>query len=244
MPGVILGVVFINALVGFVQEGRASAALAALARAVATEVTVLREGERRRMDAVGLVPGDVVWLAAGDKVPADLRLLHGKELRLVEAALTGESVPTDKHPAQVMAVDTPLADRRNMAYTGTHVAAGQAHGLVIATGDATETGRIAGLIAATPDLTTPLTRKMAVFAQRLLDRHPGIRGPHLRHRRGPGRVGLRHVHGGGGPGGGRHSRGPAGGPDHHPGHRRGAHGQSAGPSSASCRRWRPWAAPR
>jgi cation-transporting ATPase F len=166
--GVILGVVFINALVGFVQEGRASAALAALARAVATEVTVLREGERRRMDAVGLVPGDVVWLAAGDKVPADLRLLHGKELRLVEAALTGESVPTDKHPAQVMAVDTPLADRRNMAYTGTHVAAGQAHGLVIATGDATETGRIAGLIAATPDLTTPLTRKMAAFAQRLL----------------------------------------------------------------------------
>lgn len=166
--GVILGVVFINALVGFVQEGRASAALAALARAVASEVTVLREGERRRMDAVGLVPGDVVWLAAGDKVPADLRLLRGKELRLVEAALTGESVPTDKHPALVMAADTPLADRRNMAYTGTHVAAGQGHGLVIATGDTTETGRIAGLIAAAPDLSTPLTRKMARFAKWLL----------------------------------------------------------------------------
>jgi len=166
--GVILGVVFINALVGFIQEGRASAALAALARAVATEVTVLREGERRRMDAAGLVPGDVVWLAAGDKVPADLRLLHGKELRLVEAALTGESAPTDKHPALVMAADTPLADRRNMAYTGTHVAAGQGHGLVIATGDATETGHIAGLIAAAPDLTTPLTRKMAQFAKWLL----------------------------------------------------------------------------
>ena len=166
--GVILGVVVINALVGFIQEGRAESALAALARAVATEVTVLREGERRRMDAVGLVPGDVVWLSAGDKVPADLRLLHGKELRLVEAALTGESVPTDKQPTLVMAADTELADRRNMAFAGTHVAAGQGHGLVIATGDATETGRIASLIAAVPDLSTPLTRKMAVFAKRLL----------------------------------------------------------------------------
>jgi cation-transporting ATPase F len=166
--GVILGVVLVNALVGFIQEGRAESALAALARAVATEVTVLREGERRRMDAVGLVPGDVVWLSAGDKVPADLRLMHGKELRLVEAALTGESLPADKQPALVMAPDTPLADRRNMAYTGTHVAAGQGHGLVIATGDATETGHIAGLIAAAPSLSTPLTRKMGVFARRLL----------------------------------------------------------------------------
>ena len=166
--GVILGVVLINALVGFVQEGRAAAALAALARAVATEATVLREGERRRLDAVHLVPGDVVWLAAGDKVPADLRLLHGKELRLVEAALTGESLPADKLPALVMAADTPLADRRNMAYAGTHVAAGQGHGLVIATGDATETGRIAGLIAEAASLSTPLTRKMARFARWLL----------------------------------------------------------------------------
>jgi cation-transporting P-type ATPase F len=166
--GVILGVVLVNALVGFIQEGRAEAALAALARVVATEVTVLREGERKRLDAVGLVPGDVVWLAAGDKVPADLRLLHGKELRLVEAALTGESLPADKQPALVMAADTPLADRRNMAYAGTHVAAGQGHGLVIATGDATETGRIAGLIAAAPELSTPLTRKMARFAHLLL----------------------------------------------------------------------------
>jgi magnesium-transporting ATPase (P-type) len=166
--GVILGVVLVNAVVGFIQEGRAESALAALARAVATEVTVLREGERRRLDAAELVPGDVVWLAAGDKVPADLRLLHGKELRLVEAALTGESVPADKHPALVMAADTPLADRRNMAYAGTHVAAGQGHGLVIATGDTTEAGRIAGLIAAAPDLSTPLTRKMGQFARRLL----------------------------------------------------------------------------
>jgi len=166
--GVILGVVLVNAVVGFIQEGRAESALAALARAVATEVTVLREGERRRLDAAELVPGDVVWLGAGDKVPADLRLLHGKELRLMEAALTGESMPADKHPALVLAADTPLADRRNMAYAGTHVTAGQGYGLVIATGDATETGRIAGLIAAAPDLSTPLTRKMSRFARRLL----------------------------------------------------------------------------
>ena len=166
--GVILGVVLVNAVVGFVQEGRAAAALAALARAVASEATVLREGERRRLDAARLVPGDVVWLAAGDKVPADLRLLQGKDLRLVESALTGESLPADKLPGLVMAADTPLADRRNMAYTGTHVAAGQGHGLVIATGDATETGRIAGLIAEAASLSTPLTRKMARFARWLL----------------------------------------------------------------------------
>ncbi|MEW5789646.1 MAG: HAD-IC family P-type ATPase [Pseudomonadota bacterium] len=166
--GVILGVVLINALVGYIQEGRAESALAALARAVASEVTVLRDGARRRMDAAGLVPGDVVWLAAGDKVPADLRLLQGKELRLVEAALTGESLAADKHPAAVLDADTPLADRRNMAYAGTHVAAGQGHGLVVATGDATETGRIADLIASAPDLSTPLTRKIGQFAQWLL----------------------------------------------------------------------------
>ncbi len=166
--GVILGVVLVNALIGFIQEGRAESALAALARAVATEVTVLREGERKRMDAVGLVPGDVVWLAAGDRIPADLRLLRGKELRLVEAMLTGESVPADKQPALVLDTDTPLADRRNMGYAGTHVAAGQGLGVVVATGAGTETGRIAALIAQAPDLSTPLTRHIAAFAKRLL----------------------------------------------------------------------------
>ncbi len=91
--GVILGVVIVNAAVGYLQEGKAAAALAALARSVATEVTVLRGGQRRRMDAVHLVPGDIVQLAAGDKVPADLRVLAGRELRTSEAALTGESLP-------------------------------------------------------------------------------------------------------------------------------------------------------
>ncbi|MDK9714944.1 MAG: HAD-IC family P-type ATPase [Sulfuritalea sp.] len=164
---VIFGVVIVNAVIGFLQEGKAEAALAALARAVATEVTVLRDGRRRRMDAVHLVPGDVVWLSAGDKVPADLRLISGKQLRTVEAALTGEAAPTDKH-FDPLPADTLLADRRNMAYAGTTVVAGQGQGLVIGTADATETGRISGLIAGAPEIATPLTKKMAEFAGLLL----------------------------------------------------------------------------
>jgi magnesium-transporting ATPase (P-type) len=165
--GVILGVVVVNAAIGYLQEGKATAALAALAKSVATEVTVLRSGQRRRMNAVHLVPGDIVHLAAGDKVPADLRVLRGKELRTIEAALTGESLPVDKHH-HPLPIDTPLAERRNMAYAGTTVVSGLGAGLVIATGAATETGRISDLIASAPDLATPLTRKIAAFAKLLL----------------------------------------------------------------------------
>ncbi|MGF1613834.1 MAG: HAD-IC family P-type ATPase [Gammaproteobacteria bacterium] len=165
--GVIFGVVLVNAVVGFIQEGKAEAALAALVRIVAAEATVLRGGTRKRISAEELVPGDVVVLAAGDKVPADLRLFAGKEMRVAEAALTGESVPVAKHFASV-SVDTPLGDRLNMAYAGTLVVAGQGAGVVVATGDATEAGRISRLIAEAPELATPLTRKMAVFARRLL----------------------------------------------------------------------------
>ncbi len=164
---VIFGVVIVNAIIGFIQEGKAEEALAALARAVATEVTVLRGGQRRRMDAIHLVPGDIVWLVAGDKVPADLRILSGKQLRTIEAALTGEAAPIAKHH-DVLPEDTLLADRRNMAYAGTTVVAGQGHGLIVATGDATETGRISRLIAAAPDMATPLTKKMGEFAGLLL----------------------------------------------------------------------------
>ncbi|MBI5923102.1 MAG: HAD-IC family P-type ATPase [Betaproteobacteria bacterium] len=165
--GVIFGVVLVNAVIGFIQEGKAEAALAALARAVAAEATVLRESSHRKLDANDLVPGDVVILSAGDKVPADLRLFAVKEMRTAEAALTGESAPVDKH-GEPLAADTSLADRRNMAYAGTLVVGGQGSGVVVATGDATETGRIAGLIAQAPDLTTPLTRKLAEFTRYLL----------------------------------------------------------------------------
>ena len=164
---VIFGVVIVNAVIGYLQEGKAEAALAALARALATEVTVLRDGRRRRMDAVHLVPGDVVWLAAGDKVPADLRIVSGRQLRTIEAALTGEAAPIDKQ-CEELPEDTPLADRRNMAYAGTTVVAGQGHGLVVATGEGTETGRISGMIAGAPEIATPLTKKMGEFAALLL----------------------------------------------------------------------------
>ncbi len=164
---VIFGVVLVNAAIGYLQEGKAEAALAALARALATEVTVLRSGRRRRMDAAHLVPGDVVWLAAGDKVPADARIVSARQMRTIEATLTGEAAPVDKHH-EPLPVDTLLADRRNMAYAGTTVVAGQGHGLIVATADATETGRISGLIAGAPQIATPLTKKMGEFAGLLL----------------------------------------------------------------------------
>lgn len=164
---VILGVVLVNALIGYWQEAKAEGALAALAKSVATPVTVCRDSQPRRVDAVDLVPGDVVLLAAGDRVPADLRLIRCKEMQANESALTGESLPVAKQ-AEPVAADTLLADRNNMAYAGTTIVAGQGAGLVVAHGDATETGRIADLIAAAPELATPLTRKMAAFSNWLL----------------------------------------------------------------------------
>jgi hypothetical protein len=128
---VISAVVLVNALVGFIQEGKAQAALTALVRAVAADAAVLRAGSRRRLDAAQLVPGDVVLLAAGHKVPADLRVHGAKQLRTAEAALTGESTPMEKHHLPLQ-LDTLLADRRNMSYAGTLVLGGQATGLVVA----------------------------------------------------------------------------------------------------------------
>ena len=165
--GVIFGVTLINAVIGFIQEGRAEDALAALARSVTSEVTVLRGGAKRRLPSTALVPGDVVLLAAGDKVPADLRLFRAKELQAIESALTGESTAVSKHH-KALSPDTLLAERGNMAYAGTVMVRGQGAGVVVATGDATETGRISRLIAEAPDLTTPLTSKMAVFSNWLL----------------------------------------------------------------------------
>ncbi|MBL8427584.1 MAG: cation-transporting P-type ATPase [Dechloromonas sp.] len=164
---VIFGVVMVNALIGYWQEAKAEGALAALARSVATPVTVRRGGLRKQLDAGQLVPGDVVMLTAGDRIPADLRMLQQHELQTDDSMLTGESQPVRKHAAPLHA-DTELAERSNMAWAGTTVVAGQGSGLVIATGDHTETGRIAGLIAAAPDLVTPLTRKMVRFSNWLL----------------------------------------------------------------------------
>ncbi|WP_300453487.1 cation-transporting P-type ATPase [Accumulibacter sp.] len=165
--GVIFGVTLINAIIGFIQEGRAENALAALVHSVSSEVTVLRGGCKQRLPSAALVPGDVVLLAAGDKVPADLRLFRAKDLQAIESALTGESTAVAKH-GDALPADTLLAERGNMAYAGTVMISGLGAGVVVDTGDRTETGRISRLIAEAPDLSTPLTRKMAAFSNWLL----------------------------------------------------------------------------
>jgi cation-transporting ATPase F len=165
--GVIFGVVLVNAIVGFLQEAKAENAIAALARVVTTEATVVRGGKKSRLPSRELVPGDLVVLASGDKVPADVRLLKVRDLQVDESALTGESLPVAKH-ATPLPLDTPVADRANMTYAGSLVTYGQGAGIVVAIGDATETGRISQLVAQAEDLSTPLTRRIAVFSRWLL----------------------------------------------------------------------------
>ncbi len=165
--GVIFGVVLLNSVIGFLQESKAQSALETLSRALITEATVLRAGERHRMDAKGLVVGDIVLLASGDKVPADLRLLQTRNLQIDESALTGESLAVEKHP-DACGRDTILADRTNMAYSSTLVTYGTGLGVVTETGDDTEIGRISGLISSATVLATPLTRKIAHFSHLLL----------------------------------------------------------------------------
>ena len=164
---VIFGVVFINAIVGFLQEAKAEKAIEALAKMVATETTVRRAGRKLRVHSEELVPGDVVLLQSGDKVPADLRLLHVRNLHADESALTGESLPVAKH-SDPLPLDTILAERKNLAFAGTLITSGQAEGVVWAIGDQTETGRIGQLIASAVELSTPLTRKIAQFSNRVL----------------------------------------------------------------------------
>ncbi len=164
---VIFGVVLLNAVVGYVQEDKAGRAIEALSRLVPSEVVVRRGGRRGRVRSEQLVPGDVVLLQSGDRVPADLRLTASRSLQVDESALTGESVPVYKHP-RALAKDTILPDRRNLAFAGTLVTFGQGEGIVWATGDRTETGRIAWLIDEAANLATPLTRKIAEFSRLLL----------------------------------------------------------------------------
>lgn len=164
---VIAAVVLVNAVVGYLQEAKAEKSIESLAKMVATEATVRRDGRKQRVHSDQLVPGDIVWLEAGDRVPGDLRLFKVKGLRVDESALTGESLPVEKQ-IETLAADTVLGDRTNLAFTGTLVAAGQGEGVVFATGDRTETGHIARLIGEAVDLATPLTQKIAHLSNRLL----------------------------------------------------------------------------
>ncbi len=157
---VIGAVVLLNALIGFAQERRAENAIGALDALVRSEATVVRDGQPQRIATVELVEGDVVLLRSGDGVPADLLLLETRELQVEEAMLTGESVASRK-AVGVLPAPTPLAERHNLAFAGTAVTYGTARGLVVATGDRTETGRIADLLAKTTTLETPLTRKIS-----------------------------------------------------------------------------------
>jgi magnesium-transporting ATPase (P-type) len=159
---IILGVVAINGLLGFVQEGRAEQALDSIRNMLSAEARTLRGGETRMVPAEQMVPGDVVLLESGDKVPADLRLAEVKNLRTEEAALTGESVPADKSTEPVSAKAT-VGDRENMAFSGTMVVSGRATGVVVATGSATELGRINQLLASVSALETPLLRQIKKF---------------------------------------------------------------------------------
>ncbi|MFC3282071.1 cation-transporting P-type ATPase [Litchfieldella rifensis] len=162
---VILAVVLVNAIVGFVQEGKAERALNAIRNLVAPHAHLVREGRRIKVPVEEIVPGDIVSLEAGDRVPADLRLIRASSLRVEEAILTGESVAAEKQEAPAPG-EAVLGDRHSMAYSGTLVATGQATGVVVATGSDTEMGRISTLLRDVQPLTTPLLRQINRFGTR------------------------------------------------------------------------------
>ena len=161
---VIVIVVVVNAVVGFIQEGKAERALDAIRDMIAPHAVVVRDGERHTVDARAIVPGDVVVLEAGDRVPADIRLLRARGLSADEAILTGESVPAEKREEAVPA-ETALGDRLPILHSGTLVTTGQGHGVVVATGSGTEIGRISGLIGEVQALTTPLLGQINAFGR-------------------------------------------------------------------------------
>ncbi|MGB7949627.1 MAG: HAD-IC family P-type ATPase, partial [Candidatus Binatia bacterium] len=159
---IIFGVVILNGLLGFVQEGKAEKALDSIRNMLSAEARTLRGGETRMIPAEELVPGDIVLLESGDKVPADLRLADVKNLRTEEAALTGESVPADKS-AEPVPEKATVGDRESMTFSGTMVVSGRATGVVVGTGSETELGRINQLLASVSALETPLLRQIKKF---------------------------------------------------------------------------------
>jgi magnesium-transporting ATPase (P-type) len=166
---VILGVVVLNAVLGFFQEGKAEGALAALQHMMTAEATVVRAGQLTSIAARELVPGDVILLQAGDKVPADLRLCSSQELSINESALTGESVPVSKRADSLLATHVSVADQTCMAFSGTYVTKGLARALVVETGLRTEFGKIADMMRHTATKLSPLQRKITDFTSKLIN---------------------------------------------------------------------------
>ena len=163
--GIIFVIVVVNAVIGIVQERKAQSSLEALRQMSAPVAHVLRGGVEELVPARDLVPGDVVMLADGSMVPADLRLLDTASLRVQEASLTGESVPAEKDAQARVAPGAPLGDRATMAFATAIVTGGRGVGVVVATGMGTEVGRIAGLLEGDEELDTPLKRKLAAFGK-------------------------------------------------------------------------------
>lgn len=161
---VILGVVIINSVIGFIQEGKAESALEAIRNLLSSQATALRDGKRVSLPAEQIVPGDIIYLQSGNKVPADIRLHYVKSFQTQEAALTGESTPITKN-ISVVAKEAVLGDRVCMAYSGTLVTHGQASGIVVTTGDKTEIGHISSLLSKVQVLTTPLLKQISKFGR-------------------------------------------------------------------------------
>lgn len=165
--GVIFGVVLINAVMGFIQESKAIRAIEALAKAMSSECIVLRAKNKTKISSREIVPGDIVFLQSGDRVPADMRLFYSRDLQVDESALTGESLPISKSE-EILAKDTFLSDRKNMVYSSSLVTYGTGTGIVVATGDKTEIGRISELLSTIEVPKTPLMKKLAQFSNLLL----------------------------------------------------------------------------
>ena len=161
---VILAVVLVNALIGFIQEGKAEKALESIKEMLSLEAVVMRGGEKRTIDAEELVPGDIVLLKSGDKIPADIRLIKSRDLRLEESPLTGESTSVDKttEPADEDAI---IGDQSSMAFSGTSVTYGKARGVVVFTGQDTEIGKINRMISEVKQITTPLLQQIEKFGK-------------------------------------------------------------------------------
>ena len=160
-------IVLLNAALGFSQEYRAEKAMAALKRMAASHAVVLRSGERQTIAASELVPGDIVLLEAGNIIPADMRLIKATRLMVEEAALTGESVPVEKHPGAIPEESLPLGERKNILYRGTSVTYGRATAVVTSTGMGTELGRIASMLQQEEEGKTPLQKRLALFGKKL-----------------------------------------------------------------------------